>query len=119
MQLTAKTSRDIDPTFWDVVIDCKGKCVYCELDGSQDIRILRNFCLDHLIPQHANGVHGKQNRVLSCHYCNRDCKGNYDPRTDASKSAGRKVLLKQAKKYVRQRQQSCFFDDLSKALHRR
>jgi len=75
--------------------------------------------LDHLIPQHANGVHDKQNRVLSCHYCNRDCKGNYDPRTDAPKSAGRKELLKQAEKYVRQRQQSSFFDDLIKALHRR
>jgi hypothetical protein len=30
-----------------------------------------------------------------------------------------KELLKQAEKYVRQRQQSSFFDDLIKALHRR
>jgi hypothetical protein len=93
--------------------------VYCGLDGSQDIRILRNFCLDHLIPKQAKGVHDKKNRVLSCHYCNRDCKGNYDPRTDAPKSADRKVLLKRATKYVRGRQQSRFFDDLIKALHSR
>jgi 5-methylcytosine-specific restriction endonuclease McrA len=116
MRLTAQNMRDIDQTFWDVTIACRGKCVYCGLDGSKDIRILRNFCLDHLIPRQANGVHDKQNRVLSCSYCNRDCKGNYDPRKDAPSLAGRKVLLEQAAKYVRERQHSDFFSELYKAL---
>jgi 5-methylcytosine-specific restriction endonuclease McrA len=118
MHLSAKTSRDIDPIFWDVVLDCKGKCVYCGLDGLDDIRILRNFCIDHLIPRQAKGAHAKENRVLSCSYCNRDCKGNYDPRIGAPKSAAKKVLLAQAKKYVQKRQPSPFFDDLYDALQR-
>ena len=117
MKLTAQNMQNIDPTFWAVAIACRGKCVYCGLDGSKDIKILRNMCLDHLVPRQASGIHDKENRVLSCFYCNRDCKGNYDPRKDAPELAGRKVLLKHAKKYVRTRQRSRFFNELYKALN--
>lgn len=56
-----------------------GRCVYCNLDGSGDARILQNFTMDHLVPRAVAGSPDSMlNLVLACHGCNRD-KGIYDP----------------------------------------
>src|SRR5450759_4182700 len=78
MALKEKNSRDVDPTFWDVATRDLGKCVYCGLDGSQDLRILSNLHLDHLITKRENGSNDLENLVLSCSRCNVD-KGGWNP----------------------------------------
>ena len=83
------TGRDVAPLFWDVALRDRGKCVYCGLDGSQDIRILGSFLLDHLIPRRANGTDQLDNRVLSCACCNRD-KASWDPSEGAANPPARK-----------------------------
>lgn len=46
MALKAKSMRDVAPVFWDVAVRDHGKCVYCRLDGSRDIRILSTLTLE-------------------------------------------------------------------------
>jgi 5-methylcytosine-specific restriction endonuclease McrA len=117
MALKAKAMREISPVFWAVALRDRGKCVYCGLDGSKDIRILRNLHLDHLIPRSAKGTDDVENRVLSCSYCNRDCKRSWDPSKGAAKLTEREALLKRARKYVRTQQGSQFFTELFDKLH--
>ena len=64
--------------FWRLALDCKGKCAYCDLDGSSDYRILANFEIDHLIPRDKGGTNHRSNLVLCCRRCNGD-KAHYDP----------------------------------------
>jgi 5-methylcytosine-specific restriction endonuclease McrA len=116
MALKAK-AIEVSPIFWAVALRDHGKCVYCGLDGSRDIRILRNLHLDHLIPRSADGTDDVENRVLSCSYCNRDCKRAWNPSKGASKLTERKLLLKRAMKYVQMKQDSPFFTDLFNKLN--
>jgi len=115
--LRAKTMRDVDPRHWDVVIRDKGKCQYCGLDGTQDIRILGSFQLDHLIPWFANGTDDLDNLVLSCPLCNRD-KGRWDPSRGSSKPPARKVMIKRARRYINARG-SRYYKILYEALNSR
>jgi 5-methylcytosine-specific restriction endonuclease McrA len=115
MALTAKTMREVGPIFWDVVMNDQGKCAYCGLNGSRDIRILGNLHVDHLVPRCANGADDLENLVLSCSRCNVD-KGRWDPRKGASKPITRKALVKRAKQYIRT-QQSRYLAALYKALN--
>ena len=70
-------SCQADP-FWNLALECKGRCAYCDLDGSTDYRILANFEMDHLIPKVAGGTDHRSNRVLACRRCNDD-KWRYNP----------------------------------------
>jgi 5-methylcytosine-specific restriction endonuclease McrA len=115
MARTARTSRDVSPTFWDVAIRDKGQCVYCGLDGSKDLRILSNLILDHLIPKHANGSGDPENLVLSCPRCNGD-KGRWNPAEGPDSGEPTNILVEKAKAYV-QTQRSRYYEDLFGAIN--
>jgi len=65
--------------FWQIALRDNGKCVYCDLDGALDWKVLANFCLDHLIPDFVGGRGTDGNLVLACRSCN-SIKREYDPR---------------------------------------
>jgi hypothetical protein len=114
MTLRAKTMRDVAPKHWDVTVRDRGRCVYCGLDGSQDIRVLGTLLLDHLIPRSANGTDDVDNLVLACPLCNIS-KGSWDPSNGNAKPPARKILIKRARGYVRL-QRSRYFTALYKVL---
>jgi CRISPR/Cas system Type II protein with McrA/HNH and RuvC-like nuclease domain len=120
MALKAKNWRDVGPMFWDVAKRDGGKCMYCGLDGSQDVRILSNLQLDHLIPRRANGRDYLDNLVLCCCRCNGD-KGQWNPaeETDITgfvdTEALRKVLIEKARQYV-ETQHSDYYTALYEAI---
>jgi hypothetical protein len=70
--------------FWPIACRDGGKCVYCDLDGTADVRLMRMFTVDHLIPQRAGGADRAENYVLSCRGCNGFKGGHYDPSVDVS-----------------------------------
>jgi CRISPR/Cas system Type II protein with McrA/HNH and RuvC-like nuclease domain len=120
MTLKAKNWRDVDPMFWDVAKRDGGKCAYCGLDGSQDLRILSTLQLDHLIPSHAKGSDDIDNRVLSCCRCNGD-KRHWNP-VDGIDIAGstdtealRMMLIERAKRYI-ETLRSDYYTDLFEAI---
>lgn len=106
--------------FWDVAIRDDGKCVYCGLDGSLDVRILSTLQLDHLIPRTSMGSSDLDNLVLSCTRCNGD-KANFNPAegivdTPAVTDALRNQLIEKARKYVASRR-SRYYADLFDAIN--
>ena len=109
--------RNIAPVFWDVAMRDKGMCVYCELDGSKDLRILISFQLDHLVPRNSGGEDDPKNLVLACAPCNRD-KSIWDPREgQIEPPPSHEALVKNAKAHIdRLRGTACFYTELQKAL---
>ena len=114
MALIEKTSRDADRRFWDVAVRDHGKCVYCGMDGSRDVRILSNLHLDHLIPKRALGSDHHDNLVLCCPQCN-NTKGQYDP-SEGADLPPREVLIEKARKYI-ETQCGPYYTDLCGAVN--
>jgi hypothetical protein len=115
MALKAKTMQELGPIFWEIVLRDRGKCVYCDLDGSRDIRILGSLVVDHLIPKCANGTQDLENEVLSCPRCNTD-KGRYDPSEGAPNPTMKEPLIERAKQYI-QTKHSQYLAELYEALN--
>jgi 5-methylcytosine-specific restriction endonuclease McrA len=114
--LKVSSGRDVDPRFWDVALRDSGKCVYCELDGSQDLRILSTLQLDHLVPKRANGGDNLDNLVLCCSRCNGD-KGRWDPTEGlAGELPPRETLIEKVRQYVAT-QRSRYYADLHTAIN--
>jgi 5-methylcytosine-specific restriction endonuclease McrA len=110
MALRERTARDSDPKFWEVALRDHDKCVYCGLDGSQDVRILCNLQqLDHLIPKRANGSDSIDNLVLCCSCCNRD-KGQWDPSEGTTDLPPREILIEKARQYIETQRGSYYFE---------
>jgi len=101
-----KEKRDVAPIFWDVAVRDRGKCVYCELDGSRDVRILMNLHLDHLIPR-GRKVDGIGNLVLACSCCNGD-KGSWDP-SEGIDDLPRETLIEAARRYIAEQRRPPYF----------
>jgi 5-methylcytosine-specific restriction endonuclease McrA len=100
--LKAKEPGDRDPRFWEIALRCRGKCVYCGLDASEDVRILMSSQLDHLIPRNSGGSDDEDNLVLACHGCNR-YKGAWNPSEGEAEPLSRAALVKKAAEYVKGR----------------
>lgn len=84
------------------------KCVYCGLDGLNDIRIWFNLQIDHLVPNpiKLQDRETALNIVVACKGCNGH-KGSRDPserRTIAHDGREKKKLIERAKRIVRDRQ---------------
>ena len=68
---------------WEIYIQGKCKCVYCNLDGTR-FEAWRHLQIDHLIPQWAGGANVPQNKVVSCCRCNL-LKQGFDPSNGSCK----------------------------------
>jgi 5-methylcytosine-specific restriction endonuclease McrA len=94
--------RDADSRFWDVAVRDGGKCAYCGLDGSGDIRILMSFQLDHLKPRNSGGSDDADNRVLACYVCNTE-KKDWDPNEGETEQLSREKLVEKVAEYIKKR----------------
>jgi hypothetical protein len=80
------------------------KCVYCGLDGKEDLSRFRQLVLDHLVPKSRGGEYTTDNLVTSCGPCNK-AKGIYDPRKNLdgtpNLSASPEQMIENVRTYLR------------------
>jgi hypothetical protein len=90
---------------WHSYVEGCCRCVYCDLDGTQDIRLYRQMQIDHLIPRLANDRDLPLNKVVACHGCN-STKGRYDPSENGEiplTSETRPMLIDKARREIERR----------------
>lgn len=91
--------------WWDIYLRDQCICVYCSFEG-HTVLALRQFEIDHLIPQSVGGLDVKDNKVLACRHCN-EIKSHFDPSAGDIKTPGsieqRQNLVERAKRYIQDR----------------
>lgn len=91
--------------WWDIYVRDKCTCVYCGFQG-HTLLALRQFEVDHLIPQGVGGLNVVENKVLACRHCN-EIKSNFDPSDGETKlprsTDHRQSLIERTKRYISDR----------------
>jgi 5-methylcytosine-specific restriction endonuclease McrA len=95
---------------WDIwpkiLLRDRLQCVYCGLDGNENVHIFRQLVttgLDHLVPRSAGGPHTEENLVISCWPCNK-AKSSFDPRYDGmpiDPEQRRLALIERARQHIK------------------
>jgi len=91
-----------EPAWWKPMVESKGQCIYCGVDGTSDARILAGFQSDHLVPKDPKRKDNWLNFVLACANCNKT-KHRYDPSNGAGPPANeeeRKQMIEKSREEI-------------------
>jgi 5-methylcytosine-specific restriction endonuclease McrA len=105
--MTTNTVSDVEEasggqpgdSFWLVAMRAKGKCEYCDLDGSKDMRILACFHRDHIVPQKSDGKWDQSNLALCCVSCNLT-KSSWNPADGTDGTLTRVQLIERVREHL-------------------
>ena len=62
---------------WDIYVRDGCTCAYCGFQGISPLS-WRQLAIDHIVPKAKGGPDARENKVVSCNYCN-TMKSGFDP----------------------------------------